>query len=261
MADVQIRAAGPSAAPLDYVVPGAHEIDITMLSAHFDGTSASVAWLPAIEILSDGGTSCGIITQDNPVAAGASVEAAWAPFLRSATGGAAPTGNWKFGYSGPVVIFKACPAGTGTLLSGDPTSFYTSSSADFAQGSYVTGGSTYYGTKILTPGHYLGLAYVAVLKSGGGAPLVGAHYNVQPALNDGDLEESFFLFGDTNYMAVSNSDYPISTLYGDLGTVSTPATEFRNPWIFTFDNNGASDLEAYVGTLLIKLDSDTTSLA
>lgn len=129
MPDVQIRAAGPSAAPLDYVVPGAHEIDITMLSAHFDGTSASVSWLPCIEIVSDGGTSCGLIPMDSPVAAGASVEATWAPFLRgaqAAAGGATISYAVASGENATLASggsYKTIGLTSGTFLTNDAGAF------------------------------------------------------------------------------------------------------------------------------------------
>ncbi len=113
-------------------MPGAHQIDITMLSAHFDGTNAAVAWLPCIEILSDGGTSCGIIPMDSSVAAGASVEATWAPFLRGQPAAATGAGaEW----------FLATRSGNTTFVAGDQErivwqSLSTSNSSVF---SLVTG--------------------------------------------------------------------------------------------------------------------------
>lgn len=258
MADVQIRAAGPSAAPLDYVVPGAHEIDITMLSAHFDGTSASVAWLPAIEILSDGGTSCGIIPQDNSVAAGASVEAAWGPFLRSATGGAAPTGNWRFGYNAGTTTTSILSGNT-TFLTGDSGGFYTNSTADFVQADYLNV-THHYGIRPRTVGHFLGLTYVSV-DPGATFPAVGDNYFVQAALTDGDFEESSFFFGDNRrYADTASNAWPSDILWGELGTFSDPILEFRKPWIISFTNNGAHTITATCATLIVKLDDDTTFL-
>ncbi len=165
MPDVQIRAAGPSAAPLDYVVPGAHDISIEMLSAHFDGSAAGVAWLPCIEILSDGGTSCGIIPMDAPVAAGASVEATWAPFLRGQAASTATGTAWAtLTFTGANVPVAASHNAQFNVTS---ASFYTNTPSVFSLATNVDAGVD--GILCGQNGHYAIMGQFAVGTFGAGA--------------------------------------------------------------------------------------------
>lgn len=98
MADVQIHPLGVENVPADAEVPSAAEWLVKGVFAHFDGSAASAAWLPVLEIISDAGTVAYEIPMDSSVAAGASVEATWAPFLRGASAAAAATSGlpWCF---------------------------------------------------------------------------------------------------------------------------------------------------------------------
>jgi hypothetical protein len=79
MADVQILASGVTAAPLDYVIPGAQEILIKNISASFDGGGTGSAWQPAIVLVAPGGKEVGTFPVGNAVAAGASADVSWFP--------------------------------------------------------------------------------------------------------------------------------------------------------------------------------------
>jgi hypothetical protein len=72
---------------LSYTVPGQQEIILKSLFANFDGSGAAAAFLPCIRILAPGGGVVAEYITDTPVAAGASAEVTFAPFLRNAGGG------------------------------------------------------------------------------------------------------------------------------------------------------------------------------
>ena len=93
MADAQIRGLGTSSAPLTYTVPGAQEIILKNLFATFDGSGAAGSLLPCIRIVAPGGGVVGEYITDAAVAAGASAEVTFAPFLRSFGTGTAGTGT------------------------------------------------------------------------------------------------------------------------------------------------------------------------
>ena len=91
MADTQIRGLGESPAPLVYTVPGAQEIILKSLFASFDGTSAGSAWFPCVRIRAPGGGIVGEYITQASVAAGASADVSFAPFLRGASASVTPT--------------------------------------------------------------------------------------------------------------------------------------------------------------------------
>jgi hypothetical protein len=85
--DVQIAGAA-GAAPQSYTVPNATEIIPLCIRAVFNGTGAAGAFLPTVEIVSDGGVVIGTFPTDTAVAAGGSAEVTFAPFLRNLVTGA-----------------------------------------------------------------------------------------------------------------------------------------------------------------------------
>lgn len=81
MADVQLLSESVDAAPKEYELPAGQELVLKSCFADFDGSAATVAWLPTLEIVSDSGHVAASIPMDESVAAGASVEGTFAPFL------------------------------------------------------------------------------------------------------------------------------------------------------------------------------------
>jgi hypothetical protein len=126
--DVQI-AGGVGPAPQAYEVPNATEIIPRAVSATFDGTAAGTAFLPAIEIVSDGGVVVARVATDTAVAAGGSAFVTFAPFLRAAGASAAGGGIQfdTFPQDGDWLYVRVTD-GTGAP-SGIPLHFYDSSTA------------------------------------------------------------------------------------------------------------------------------------
>lgn len=85
--EVAILVSGSEPAPLAYTVPSAQEVQPLCCNAIFDGSGAAGPFLPAIEIVSDAGYIIGRVPCSTSVAAGASAEVTFAPFLRGATSG------------------------------------------------------------------------------------------------------------------------------------------------------------------------------
>jgi hypothetical protein len=84
--DVQI-AGGVGAAPQSYTVPNATEILPRAVFATFNGAGAAGAFLPTVQIVSDGGVVVASVSTDAAVAAGGSASVTFAPFLRAAAAG------------------------------------------------------------------------------------------------------------------------------------------------------------------------------
>lgn len=79
----QFAPLGTVSAPADWNIPSNIVLSPSVVFAHFDGTSATGSFVPTLQILSDSGHVVAEIPQDVTVAAGASCEATWAPFLRT----------------------------------------------------------------------------------------------------------------------------------------------------------------------------------
>lgn len=127
MADTQVLVAGQGAAPLDYTVPNAQEILLKVCRATFDGSGAGAAFIPLIELVSDGG----VVVADavgQSVAAGASADASFFPGAAKpaqAAGGSAGVaftrGTYQSGPNPPISV------GAGT---NNPQPFYTFDNTD-----------------------------------------------------------------------------------------------------------------------------------
>src|SRR5438270_4725640 len=81
MADVLVPAPGSSAAPLDYLIPGAQEIILKALAARFDGSAAAAAFYPAVQLIAPGNITGPTFKTRSSVAAGGSADVTFGPFL------------------------------------------------------------------------------------------------------------------------------------------------------------------------------------
>lgn len=95
MADTQITPLGDITAPADWTLSDAQIVTIGSLFAHFDGSGAAGSFVPTVQIISDAGKTVLIVPQDTTIAAGASADASWASFLRTATTAAGPAASLK----------------------------------------------------------------------------------------------------------------------------------------------------------------------
>ncbi len=75
--DQQVLVVGQAAAPTHTTIPGNGQIRPKCIYAHYDGTAAAGAFVPALKITSDGGEFVGWCPAPTTVVAGASAEVTW----------------------------------------------------------------------------------------------------------------------------------------------------------------------------------------
>jgi hypothetical protein len=85
--DQQVLVVGKEATPATFTVPGNGQIRPKAIFAHYDGTSAAAAFLPAIKVTSDGGELVGIYPTVTTTAAGGSADVSWFPGIGAGGGG------------------------------------------------------------------------------------------------------------------------------------------------------------------------------
>jgi len=115
---------GTVAAPASWTIPPSLEIALEAVFAHFDGSGAGGSFLPTLQIVSDSGHTVCEIPMDASVAAGSSVEATWAPFLRGAQ--AAAAGTTFYGARVTQQTQQTFPAGGNTAVTWDTLAYDTS---------------------------------------------------------------------------------------------------------------------------------------
>lgn len=101
--DVQITP-GVGAAPQSYLVPNATEIIPRAINATFDGTAAASAFLPTVEIVSDGGVVVARCPCSTAVSAGGSAEVSFYPFSEDATSTAGGWADTVLSIGGPGTL-------------------------------------------------------------------------------------------------------------------------------------------------------------
>lgn len=158
-------------APAQWTLPSGLDLAIGTVFASFDGTGAAGSYIPTLEIISDGGETVIEVPQDASVAAGSSVVASWAPFLKSQAAGVTPppsTGGLPYAI---VSLFGATFADTGlglNFLDFDTSGFLTTDPTVFD----VATGFGNHGIKALVPGEYFG--WVTTRMQTNAAPPAGA---------------------------------------------------------------------------------------
>lgn len=77
--DRQVIVTGQANAPASWTIPGNGQIKPRSLFAHYDGTAATVPFIPALKVISDGGKTVGVYPSGSLVAAGGSADVSWFP--------------------------------------------------------------------------------------------------------------------------------------------------------------------------------------
>lgn len=85
--DQQVLVTGTASAPTHFTIPGNGQIRPKSVFAHYDGTGAAGAFVPALKIKSDGGELVAICPTTQTVAAGGSAAVSWFQGLGGAGGG------------------------------------------------------------------------------------------------------------------------------------------------------------------------------
>jgi hypothetical protein len=107
---------GNESAPAGWTLPPSLTLTPQAIFANFDGTGAAGSFIPTLKIVSDSGHTVASIPQSGSVAAGASVEATWGPFLGGGGGGAASSASVALAY-GQGAGGATTPAGTSDVAS------------------------------------------------------------------------------------------------------------------------------------------------
>lgn len=192
----QYRPLGIGNAPASWLIPDALTLQLEAAFAHFDGSGAAGSYFPCLKIVSDAGETVAMIPMDADVAAGSSVEASWAPFLR--TGGGAGGGG-----SVPIVGYAsfAPAAGFIQVTSTDETNPTTIQQS----GSFTADGTTLYRIDF-----YVAAVDIKVSGNGTGAALLmNLHRDTT------DIGRVF--------------DYNIAPTGGNYGSVACAVSVFDTP--------------------------------
>jgi hypothetical protein len=87
VAEKQLTDMPTKAAPNSRTTRDSEQFTLLAVNATFDGSAATAAWLPAVEIVSDSGVIVARHVTEDTVAAGGDAEVTFAPFLRKKAGG------------------------------------------------------------------------------------------------------------------------------------------------------------------------------
>jgi hypothetical protein len=97
--DTQIVNSATHPAPKDYTVPGNAELLLKAVQATYVDNGASGAWLPCVTLISDSGhVIARAIDRSVVIAAGASAEVSWFPWIGGGGGGAGASVGTTWGY-------------------------------------------------------------------------------------------------------------------------------------------------------------------
>lgn len=108
--DQQVLVTGTASTPATFTIPGNGQIRPKAIFASYDGTGAAGAFAPALKIVSDGGETVGIYKLDSTIAAGASADVSWFPWL-SAVSSSNPILSNQLDYV-EITSTVNCSAGT-----------------------------------------------------------------------------------------------------------------------------------------------------
>lgn len=162
MAETQILPVGTLATPADVTLDANQTITAEVLFAHFDGTLAAGLFVPTVQIISDSGATVLEVPQDATVAAAASVEASWAPFLKTASAAAAAVV--------PTLPTAQFSTGTFSTVNGTTNANWTARKTNDSS-YYAIDGTDASHANILKAGTYQVMIHLAL--AGSGSALTG----------------------------------------------------------------------------------------
>lgn len=157
--DRQILVAGTAGAPAQFLVPGNGQVRPKTVYATFDGTGAAVAFLPILEVFSDGGQLIGRYKAESTVAAGASADVSWFPGVKPAAAAVSaaglPVAEIRQRVGSPTTITSAVLPQYTSLQDGINADFATTDATVFDNSSTTLfTGLPLFGIGVLVPGTY-----------------------------------------------------------------------------------------------------------
>lgn len=81
--DVTLAVSGVEDTPLDYPIPAAAQLQLKMLTASYNGSGAASSFVPAVKIVFAGNVVVGTFPLGQSLAAGASADVSWFPFVNT----------------------------------------------------------------------------------------------------------------------------------------------------------------------------------
>ena len=164
--DQQILVTGQAPTPASWVVPGTGQVTPRSIFAHYDGTGAASAFLPALKIISDGGVTVGIypIGGGDLIAAGGSADVSWFPGVGGGSG-AFTSGAWTqvFHYDVPALSTAASIDTVGSTWSNTSNNIFgilvgqstSAASNDELLYTFNNDGLSHYGTSFFYEDQYI----------------------------------------------------------------------------------------------------------
>lgn len=128
--DRQILVVGQEATPAAWLVPGNGQVTPRSVFAHYNGTSAASAFVPALKIVSDGGETVGIYPCATSIVAGASADVSWFPGVSEAGpqqgSGVPPAGaldDYVFKHANTTVTGTGHSSQTNLIIQGNAVTY------------------------------------------------------------------------------------------------------------------------------------------
>lgn len=247
-------------APASWTLPPSLQLQLEAAFAHYDGTSAAGAYLPCLKVISDSGHTVGMYRANDSVAAGASVEATWGPFLgRGGAAAAATAAPWAL-CSMPNSTVTVAAAGNANFGSATPVdAFYTNDAATFSYA--LNTDLSLYGISVLKTGHYALKASFQVTLFGAGAIDLYIALSEGPGFvsSGGSYGGEEILSSTPVYSDGSGSAIITQNLLCQVNSHSVPAPAPAIVW--NVSNNGANTAHLLgVGYSIYQLDTDSTHL-
>lgn len=166
MADTPLFDSAVEPVPNDYPLPAGADRVLKSVSASFDGTSAGADFQPAVQILSPSGAVVVTCSCPTVLAAGASADVSWFPFVGSAS---SSTTTPVVGARISASVSQTIPNATATDLVYDTVDFDTDGMANLvADNRKLT---------VVVPGLYLVACSVIWTYNGTGGRLVNVTHN------------------------------------------------------------------------------------
>jgi len=211
-------------APAQWTIPSGLELAAQAVFASFDGTGAAGAYIPTLEIVSDGGGTVLEIPQDASVAAGSSVVASCAPFLKG-TPASTPSGASGLAWATMVKTSYNLASSTFTysFVNMDSGSLVTNDATVFEE--HVVLGSR--GIRVLKAGYYQ--VWTTAQCQSNAAPAAGSCMSILTTLGSigqefDDSHRGGFFLVDTSPLYEASATYGWGALI--FGPSNPPPIDF-----------------------------------
>lgn len=217
MASEPVRSTKVVAAPKDYSIPLAQQIQLLSVRAQFLDNGAGGAWLPALQILDNNGNVL-VTAADKAVSvtAGSNADVSWFPGVKPQAASAVTSSGVPFmtyfTHSTTITVQSALTFMDGQTFSPDVPGI-------MKQDTTVIGGITYHGVSQLAAGVYLVMA-----QASGGGTTTGDLIQFDPEHGGGSALSGWVQGNDTFLSQALGAGGTIVNYLAYLSEVDTPPT-------------------------------------